>query len=211
MINEEAIIMNPKHKFDKASAAAEKAVAGQVMTEEEILAQDQKNKADGTAAEAGASGAAAGQAEQTALELAQTKDQLLRLSADFDNFRKRTQKDKEDWSHYAVQNLLEKFLPILDGLDNAIAAVGSAGPETQKVLDGFLMIHKQFSDILQQEGLKEIQALNQPFDPNFHEAVIHAAPEEGQADNQVVMVLRKGYTYRERLIRPSMVKVTKEQ
>jgi len=203
--------MNPKHKFDKASAAAEKAVAGQVMTEEEILAQDQKNKADGTAAEAGASGAAAGQAEQTALELAQTKDQLLRLSADFDNFRKRTQKDKEDWSHYAVQNLLEKFLPILDGLDNAIAAVGSAGPETQKVLDGFLMIHKQFSDILQQEGLKEIQALNQPFDPNFHEAVIHAAPEEGQADNQVVMVLRKGYTYRERLIRPSMVKVTKEQ
>ncbi len=203
--------MNPKHKSDKASAAAEKAVAGQVMTEEEILAQDQKNKADGTAAEAGASGAAAGQAEQTALELAQTKDQLLRLSADFDNFRKRTQKDKEDWSHYAVQNLLEKFLPILDGLDNAIAAVGSAGPETQKVLDGFLMIHKQFSDILQQEGLKEIQALNQPFDPNFHEAVIHAAPEEGQADNQVVMVLRKGYTYRERLIRPSMVKVTKEQ
>ncbi len=203
--------MNPKHKSDKASAAAEKAVAGQVMTEEEILAQDQKNKADGTAAEAGASGAAAGQAEQTALELAQTKDQLLRLSADFDNFRKRTQKDKEDWSHYAVQNLLEKFLPILDGLDNAIAAVGSTGPETQKVLDGFLMIHKQFSDILQQEGLKEIQALNQPFDPNFHEAVIHAAPEEGQADNQVVMVLRKGYTYRERLIRPSMVKVTKEQ
>lgn len=194
--------MNPKHKSDKGSASADQAVAGQVMTEEEILAQDQKAKAEG---------AVAGQAEQTVQELAQAKDQLLRLSADFDNFRKRTQKDKEDWSHYAVQNLLEKFLPILDGLDNAIAAVGSAGPETQKVLDGFLMIHKQFSDILQQEGLKEIQALNQPFDPNFHEAVIHAEPQEGQGDNQVVMVLRKGYTYRDRLIRPSMVKVTKEQ
>lgn len=194
--------MNAKHKSEKAAGAAKEAVEGQIMSEEEIQAQDQQ-AAEKTAEEAGA--------DQTALELAQTKDRLLRLSADFDNFRRRTQKDKEDWSHYAVQNMIEKFLPVLDGLDHAVAAVETAGPETRKVLDGFMMIHKQFADILQQEGLKEIQALNQPFDPNFHEAVIHAAPEEGQEDNQVVMVLRKGYTFRDRLLRPSMVKVTKAE
>lgn len=194
--------MNAKHKSEKAAGAAKEAVEGQIMSEEEIQAQDQQ-AAEKTAAEAGA--------DQTALELAQTKDRLLRLSADFDNFRRRTQKDKEDWSHYAVQNMIEKFLPVLDGLDHAVAAVETAGPETRKVLDGFMMIHKQFADILQQEGLKEIQALNQPFDPNFHEAVIHAAPEEGQEDNHVVMVLRKGYTFRDRLLRPSMVKVTKAE
>ena len=196
--------MNAKHKSEKAAHAAKEAVEGQVLSEAEIQAQDRQ------AAEKSGEEAAAG-SDQTALELAQTKDQLLRLSADFDNFRRRTQKDKEDWSHYAVQNMIEKFLPVLDGLDHAMTAVESAGPETQKVLDGFMMIQKQFADILQQEGLKEIQALNQPFDPNFHEAVIHAAPAEGEEDNQVVMVLRKGYTFRDRLLRPSMVKVTKAE
>jgi molecular chaperone GrpE len=143
-------------------------------------------------------------------ELDQTKDQLMRLSADFDNFRKRTQREKEEWGRYAAQSLFEKLLPVLDGLDNATAAVETMSAESKKTVEGFMMLQKQLLDILNQEGLKEIPALGESFDPNIHEAIMQVAPEAGEKDNQIVMVLRKGYMYRERVLRASMVKVAKE-
>jgi molecular chaperone GrpE len=151
-----------------------------------------------------------GQNAKLQAELDKTQDQLVRLSADFDNFRKRTQREKEDWSRYAVQDLLEKLLSVLDGLDQASAAVAQASQEARGLIDGFVMIQRQLLEVLQQEGLKEIPALNEDFDPNVHEAVMQAPPEEGEQDNQVVMVLRKGYMYRDRVLRVSMVKVAKE-
>ena len=141
--------------------------------------------------------------------MAQTKDQLIRLSADFDNFRKRTLRDREDWSRYAGQNLVKKLLAVLDAMDHAAAAVENAGEEGKRVGEGFLMIQKQLQDILTQEGLKEIEAVGREFDPIYHEAVMQAPAEEGQKDNEIVMVLRKGYMYKDKVLRASMVKVAK--
>ena len=153
--------------------------------------------------------AAESEAEAIKKELAQTKDQLIRLSADFDNFRKRTLRDREDWSRYAGQNLVKKLLAVLDAMDHAAAAVENAGEEGKRVGEGFLMIQKQLQDILTQEGLKEIEAVGREFDPIYHEAVMQAPAEEGQKDNEIVMVLRKGYMYKDKVLRASMVKVAK--
>lgn len=150
------------------------------------------------------------EADRIKKELCQTKDQLTRLSADFDNFRKRTIRDREDWSRYASQNLVLKLLSVLDAMDHAAAAVENAGEEGKRVGEGFLMIQKQLRDILGQEGLKEIEALGGQFDPVYHEAVMQAPPEEGQQDNEIVMVLRKGYTFKDKVLRATMVKVAKE-
>jgi len=143
-------------------------------------------------------------------ELTQTKEQLLRLTADFDNYRKRTVREKAEWGNYAVQCFIEKILPVLDGLEQATATVSAMSAEAQKTIEGFLMIHRQLLDILSQEGLKEIPALGETFDPNMHEAMMQAPPEEGQKDNEIVMVFRKGYMFKDKVIRASMVKVAKE-
>ncbi len=151
---------------------------------------------------------AAAKAQQ---EIEQLKDQLLRLNADFDNFRKRTSRDKQDWSRYASQTIVEKLLPVVDGLDAAALAVSSSGQEAKNVAEGFLMIGKQLLDILGQEGLQEIPALAQEFDPNVHEAVMTVACTGDQQDNCIVMVLRKGYMYKDKVLRPSMVQVAKKE
>ena len=144
-------------------------------------------------------------------EAAQWRDQLLRMTADFDNFRKRMQRDKEEWSRYASQHLLEKLIPVADNLDAAALAVADAGPEARNLAEGFLMIHKQLTDVLSQEGLAEIPALGELFDPNVHEAMMTVERADGQADNEVVMVMRKGYRFKDKVLRPAMVQVAKDK
>ncbi|MCL2166283.1 MAG: nucleotide exchange factor GrpE [Clostridiales bacterium] len=138
------------------------------------------------------------------------QNRYLRLNADFDNFRKRTQKEKEDWSRYASQRIVEKLLPVIDNLDAAAVAVANAGEDSSNVAEGYLMIHKQLTDILSHEGLTEIPALDKAFDPNVHEAVMTVGRAEGQAENQVVVVLRKGYMFKDKVLRPAMVQVAKD-
>ena len=143
-------------------------------------------------------------------EIDRLNDQYLRLSADFDNYRKRMLREKEDWSRYASQSIMEKLLPVVDNFDVATQAVQNAGPEVTKVAQGFLMIYRQLTDILTQEGLTEIYALGEMFDPTLHEAVMTASLEKGQKDNQVIRVLRKGYRFKDNLLRPAMVQVAKD-
>lgn len=156
-----------------------------------------------------AAGAEAG-GEALLLETEQLKDQLLRLTADFDNFRKRTMRDKQDWSRYASQSIIEKLIPVIDNLDAAALATAGAGQEVKNVAEGFLMIQKQLMDVLNREGLTEIPAQGEMFDPNIHEAVMTVSPTEDQEDNRIVMVMRKGYMYKDKILRPSMVQVAKD-
>lgn len=200
--------MNAKHK-DSHKKHSEEAVDSTLETKKKKGSKGEALPEEDSVGET----PEAGSEELAALlenELAQTKDQLLRLSADFDNYRKRTQKEKEDWARYAAQGLMEKMLTVIDGLDHASRSVEQLTPEVQKVVEGFVMIQRQLLDILQQEGLKEIDACGQPFDPNFHEAVMQMPPANGEPDNQVIGVLRKGYMYRDRVLRPCMVQVAKE-
>ena len=143
-------------------------------------------------------------------EIERLRDQYLRLNADFDNYRKRTQRDKQEWIRYSSQGIVEKLLGVIDNFDAAAGSVGGSRQDAKSVAEGFLMIHKQLSDILSREGLSEIPALGETFDPNVHEAVMTVSPGEGQKDNEIVMVMRKGYMYKDKVLRPSMVQVAKD-
>ncbi|MCO5053391.1 MAG: nucleotide exchange factor GrpE [Verrucomicrobiae bacterium] len=136
-------------------------------------------------------------------------DRLLRATADFENFKKRAQREKQEAIRYANESLLEKIMPILDAFEKATSAAQTAGPGDLKALrEGVAMIHAQLKNTLTEAGLEEVDAAGKPFDPTVHEA-ISQQDSETVADGHVLQQLRKGYKLRERLLRPAMVIVAK--
>jgi len=137
-------------------------------------------------------------------------DRLLRATAEFDNFRKRAAREKDEAIRYANHKLLERLLPVLDSFDMAVAAAGAENAESSSSLrEGIDLVLQQFRTVLSEAGLEEIEADGRPFDPNLHEAVSQietAEVEEGHVARQ----LRKGYLLRDRLVRPSSVIVAKK-
>jgi molecular chaperone GrpE len=137
-------------------------------------------------------------------------DRLLRTTADFDNFKKRAAREKQEAIRFANESLLEKLVPVLDNFDMALAASQAEGAETSQSLQtGVAMIHQQLKSALMEAGLEEINATGQNFDPNWHEAVSQKETAE-VPDGQVVQQLRKGYKLRDRLLRPATVIVAKQ-
>jgi molecular chaperone GrpE len=137
-------------------------------------------------------------------------DRLLRTTADFDNFRKRAARDKQEAIKYANESLLAKLIPVLDNFDMALAATQNVqGEAIQSLQAGVTMIHQQFKAVLTDAGLEEIDASGKSFDPNFHEAVSQQESAD-VPEGSVVMQLRKGYKLRDRLIRPASVIVAKQ-
>lgn len=131
----------------------------------------------------------------------------LRTQADFDNFRRRVRQEKEEFAKYASQSIIEGLLPIIDNFERAIAASREQS-DFDALAKGVEMISRQLLQLLEGEGLKEIEALGQPFNPELHQAVMTVEAEDGTESGMVVEVLQKGYMLKERVIRPSMVKVT---
>lgn len=135
-------------------------------------------------------------------------DKLLRTTADFDNFKKRAARERQDAITYANEKLLQKLIPVLDNFDMALSAAAAAPAAAQSLQTGVNMIFQQFRSALIESGLEEIDAANQLFDPNFHEAV--SQQESSQVpEGHVLQQLRKGYKIRERLLRPATVIVAK--
>ena len=130
---------------------------------------------------------------------------VLRLTADYDNYRKRAQREKEDVRQFANQGLLEKLLPVLDNFEMAITAVKNADPS---IKDGVQMIYDQLFAVLKDSGMEPIDAMGEPFDPNLHEAL---SQEETSDVNEgtVVQQVQRGYKLNERLVRPARVVVAK--
>jgi molecular chaperone GrpE len=135
-------------------------------------------------------------------------DRLLRTTADFDNYKKRASREKQDAIKYANEGLVEKLIPVLDNFDMALAAAQSTGSQAvQSLQTGINMVHQQLRAALAEAGLEEIDAIGKPFDPNFHEAV--SQQESAQApDGTVLQQMRKGYKLKGRLIRPASVVVS---
>jgi len=130
------------------------------------------------------------------------KNRYIRAVADFENFRKRTERDKADFSRYATASVLRDMLPVLDNFDRALDHA-EQGDDFHK---GVLLIYKQLFDVLQRHGLKPIDEAGVPFDPNIHEAVVR--DEDPSVPSQtVVSILQKGYFLHDRLLRPALVKV----
>lgn len=132
--------------------------------------------------------------------------QLQRLQADFDNYRKRTQKEKAELIKYASERLVGELLPVLDNFDRAVSAA-KVNPDFTSFSQGVKMILRQMQTALSKEGLKAMDAVGQPFDPNLHEAVLRVASEE-HPENTVVEEVQKGYYLKEKVLRPCMVKVS---
>lgn len=131
-------------------------------------------------------------------------DKYLRVLAEYDNFKKRTQKEKDELYGIATADTIEKLLPVADNLERAISVLNET--ETSEFSEGVKMVTKQFFEILEKMGVTPIDALGAQFDPNLHNAVMHVDDEEYDA-NIVVEQFIKGYQMKDKVIRHSMVKV----
>jgi molecular chaperone GrpE len=135
------------------------------------------------------------------------KDLLLRRTAEFENFRTRTDRERLAQSEAAAADLMSELLPLVDDLDRALQAeAGSEGADAYR--RGVELIHRQLSDVLRKRGVKAIDALGADFDPHYHQAVSYE-PAEGRRDGEIIEEYRRGFTLGDRLLRPSMVKVAK--
>lgn len=131
---------------------------------------------------------------------------LQRLQAEFDNYRKRTLKEKTEITKYASERLVGELLPVLDNFERA-ASAAQMNSDFASLAQGVDMILRQLQTALGKEGLKAIEAVGQPFDPNLHNAVLRMESDE-HPENTVVEELQKGYYLKDKVLRPSMVKVS---
>ena len=157
------------------------------------------------AADAGETTAAGDDLSRAVEEREQLRDRLLRTTAEFDNFRKRVDRDRREMADRAAESLLLDLLPVVDDLERALA-VEATGEGTDAYRRGVELIHKQLSELLARRGVKVLDALGADFDPHLHQAVA-SEPADGRRDGEVVDVLRTGYLLNDRLLRPAMVKV----
>ncbi len=147
--------------------------------------------------------------EAQASKATENWDRLLRLQAEFDNFKKRTARDRCDAVKYANEAILESLIPVLDNFDMAMAAVDKARPDALDSLkQGIAMVFKQLREAIRESGMEEINATGQMFDPDWHEAVSQQETDE-TPEGHVTQQIRKGYKLRDRLIRPANVIVAK--
>ena len=134
------------------------------------------------------------------------QDRLLRTAAEFDNYRKRMERERRELAEYTAGEVLKDLLPIIDNFERALLLPATS--ETDPFRKGIELIHKQMLDLLKRRGIKPIEALGTDFDPNFHQAVIHEASATHR-EGEVMEELQRGYLVGERLLRPAMVKVAK--
>jgi molecular chaperone GrpE len=139
------------------------------------------------------------------LKIDELNDRLIRNMAEFDNFRKRSEKEKSQMFEIGARDIIEKILPVIDNFERGLGAISEEERESA-FAQGVEKIYKQMFTALSDAGLKPIEAVGKPFDPNFHNAVMHAEDPE-QGENLVAEEFQKGYTYRDVVIRHSMVKV----
>ena len=133
-------------------------------------------------------------------------DRLLRKTAEFDNFRKRVERDRKEMIEWAAADVLSDLIAIVDDFDRALAA--DAPPEAQAYKAGLELIHRQLAELLKKRGVTPVDALGADFDPHLHQAVAYEEVP-GAREGEVVGVMAKGYKLGDRLLRPALVKVAK--
>lgn len=151
---------------------------------------------------------AAGSAELEKLqaELQEQQQRTLRVQADFDNFRRRTQKEKEDLGKYASSKLITELLPVIDNFERALQA-SEENPEFESFSKGVNMIFRQLESVLATEGLSAMKSVGEPFNPEYHQAIMQVKSDEYE-EGIVVEEVQKGYMLKDKVLRPAMVKVS---
>ncbi|OIP96927.1 MAG: nucleotide exchange factor GrpE [Syntrophobacteraceae bacterium CG2_30_61_12] len=140
-------------------------------------------------------------------ELSELQDKLLRFAAEMENTRKRLERERREGVSYANESLIRAVLPVLDNLQRALLH-GTDEVDVKALVEGVQMTAKSFSEVLEKFGCKPFASLGQPFDPNFHEAMLHQESDQ-QPDNTVLQEFQQGYLLHDRLLRPAMVIVAK--
>jgi len=164
-----------------------------------------KDDMDGAAADAAAAVENPLQQERDELQ-----DRLLRTVAEFDNYRKRTDRERRELSDFITTDLLRELLPIVDDLERALATPAdlAANPEFNAFHQGVALIHRQWLELLRRRGVEPLDVIGKPFDPEWHEAVSDE-PANGRPDGEITAELRRGYRIGSKLLRAAMVKVAK--
>ena len=140
-------------------------------------------------------------------QVASEKDRVLRLSAEFDNFQKRKQRESDEFKKFANETIFKQLLTVVDNLERAIAST-KENSDKKVLIEGVELTYKEIIKLLETFSVRAVEAENQTFDPNFHQAVTQEETDK-VPDNTVTKVLQKGYLLHDRLIRPAMVIVSK--
>lgn len=138
------------------------------------------------------------------------QDRLLRTAAEFDNYRKRTERERRELSDFITTDIMRDLLPVVDDLERALATPADLtnNPELAAFHQGVTLIHRQWLDLLRRRGVEVLDVVGKPFDPEWHEAVADE-PANGRPDGQITAELRRGYRTGAKLLRAAMVKVAK--
>jgi len=133
-------------------------------------------------------------------------DRIQRAAAEFDNFKRRTIKEKESLYSEAYADAIQAFLPVVDNMERAATAITGEGSDIKTLQEGLDMVYKQLKDVFVKLGVEEIKSEGKPFDPELHNAVMHIE-EDSFGENEIVEVFQKGYKLKDKVLRHSMVKV----
>ena len=190
-----------KREIDEAEAAEEEDAAEEAA--DDVREETAEGSREGTEEAENGADDPVKRAEKLEADLAEKDAQMLRLRADFDNFRRRSAKEREELAAVVTQGILTDMLPLLDNFERALLAEGS---DLDSFRAGVSMIYKQMQEALAKNGLEVIDTKDKKFDPNFHQAVMRVQDSEKE-DDTIEQELQKGYMVKGRVIRPSMVQV----
>lgn len=191
-VNEEEIMDQAHHAASESGEHPEV----QESSNEENVSQEANSLEDGLQVEI----------EKLRIEMSEQQQRTLRVQADFDNFRRRTQKEKEELAKYASSKLITELLPVFDNFGRALAA-SDDNPEFESFSKGVGMIFRQLETVLNAEGLTDMNSVGQPFNPEFHQAIMQVESDDYE-EGIVVEEVQKGYMLKDKVLRPAMVKVS---
>ncbi|MEC0255448.1 nucleotide exchange factor GrpE [Paenibacillus lautus] len=175
--------------------------SGESGSAEEAVNPEQEIPVTESADEAGSA-----ELEKLQAEVLEHQQRTLRVQADFDNFRRRTQKEKEDLGKYASSKLITELLPVIDNFERALQA-SEENPEFESFSKGVSMIFRQLESVLATEGLTAMKSVGEPFNPEYHQAIMQVESDEYE-EGIVVEEVQKGYMLKDKVLRPAMVKVS---
>ena len=187
----------------ESEAAEETADEKEAVTEEDLKDEENKDSGDGKKKLFGKGKDK--EKDKLKEQVAELNDKVVRQMAEFDNFRKRTEKEKQQMFETGAKSVIEKILPVVDNFERGIAALSDEEKEGQ-FAQGVIMVYKQLMDELEKMEVKPIEAVGQEFNPELHNAVMHIE-DENLGENIIAAELQKGYTYRDQVVRHSMVQV----
>jgi molecular chaperone GrpE len=202
VVGEEKHIETSDNKEDNNSPY----FSGMLSNEDAPSENGTENPKEPSLSEAGPSDKVVTRDRELEEKLAEMQDKYLRLSAEFDNYRKRTLREKMELSKYASEDMLLKLLPVMDDFDRAVLNIESSS-DYIAMKNGIDLIYVKFNDFLKQNGLREIAALNCPFNVDLHDAIANVAVDDEDIKGKIIDVIQKGYYLQDKVIRHSKVVV----